>query len=181
MLIDAAPTRPRRLTEVERGFVPMPHEVDGCDDSLPEVDSAAATGWVLVDVGSLRYAVPLDEVYGIARAQARGVLPALASARGDVSLLDVRGRSVPVVDARSARAESGEVVLPVYRTHAGLIVDRVHAVSDDLVPETDAVEGIAQMLHEGVLRSRDGSGGPILVRPLPRIEELGISAGLAFA
>ncbi|MGD9956039.1 MAG: chemotaxis protein CheW [Candidatus Nanopelagicales bacterium] len=136
----------------------------------PRTPVADDGGHVLFAVGGTTFAVAVNDVREISRAARLELLPEpVRSGYGvGVALVDVRGRSVPVVDLRSDASRPGDVLLPVYRRHAGLVVDRVVAVTaaGDLVPETDEVPDTLPSWARGVVRPASG-GDPVVVVALP--------------
>lgn len=124
-------------------------------------------GYVVFAVGPSSYAVPVEEVGSVLRPDH---LELLASAqrprygRG-VALVDVRGRAIPVVDLRADPDLPGEVLLPLFRHHVGLVVDRVVAVrpAEDLVPEPDGLPDVLPEYAQGILRPVDGGPHLLLV------------------
>ena len=127
-------------------------------------------GHVLFVVGGTTFAVAVGDVREISRAARLDLLPEPARAGYGVAvaLVDVRGRSVPVVDLRSDRSRPGDVLLPVYRRNAGLVVDRVVTVTaaGELVPQTDDVPDTLPSWTRGVVRPAEG-GDPVVVVALP--------------
>lgn len=144
-------------------------EAAGTDDDAPaEQPAVEHPGYVVVEVDGRRWAVGVDEVHEILR------LPALepladAGPGGVVALVDVRGRSIPVLDRRRTRGGSVQVLLPVFRHQVGLVVDRVLAVRADLEAELDSTSSVLPAPALGVLRPVDG-GAPVLLMSLPRAE-----------
>lgn len=136
----------------------------------PRTPVADDGGYVLFAVGGTTFAVAVGDVREISRAARLELLPeAVRTGYGAaVALVDVRGRAVPVVDLRSDPSRAGDVLLPVYRRHAGLVVDRVVTVTaaGDLVPETDEVPDTLPSWTRGVVRPADG-GDPVVVVALP--------------
>ena len=130
-------------------------------------DTRTPDGYVVFAVGPTSYAVPVEEVGSVLRPDH---LELLASAqrprygRG-VALVDVRGRAIPVVDLRSDPSRPGEVLLPLYRHHVGLVVDRVVAVrpAEDLLPEPDGLPDVLPEYAQGILRPVDGGPHLLLV------------------
>ena len=139
-------------------------------EAAPRTPVAADGGHVLFAVGATTFAVAVGDVREITRAPRLQLLP--ESGRSGyglaVALVDVRGRSVPVVDLRTDPARAGDVLLPVYRRDAGLVVDRVVAVTaaGDLVPETEDVPDTLPSWTRGVVRPV-GGGDPVVVVALP--------------
>ncbi len=146
---------------------PAPAELE----TIVPVDAPARRptpdGYVVFAVGPSSYAVPVEEVGSVLRPDH---LELLASAqrprygRG-VALVDVRGRAIPVVDLRADPDLPGEVLLPLYRHHVGLVVDRVVAVrpAEDLVPEPDGLPDVLPEYAQGILRPVDGGPHLLLV------------------
>lgn len=136
-------------------------------DGVPAPDRRAPDGYVVFAVGGSSYAVPVEEVGSVLRPDH---LELLASAqrprygRG-VALVDVRGRAIPVVDLRSDPDRPGEVLLPLFRHHVGLVVDRVVSVrpARELVPEPDGLPDVLPEYAQGVLRPLDGGPHLLLV------------------
>lgn len=132
-----------------------------------------ADGYVLFGVGSTTFAVAVGEVREVIRAARLELLPGAAPYGRGLALVDVRGRSIPVVDLRESQDAPGDVLLPVYRHHVGLVVDRVLAVRTprDLAPEHDDVPGALPSYARGVLRPVDG-GAPVLLIAMPDAAEI---------
>lgn len=171
-LFTAAPTPSGR-----RRAVPRPAAVP---DPEPHATVSADGGHVLFAVGATTFAVSVGDVHEITRAPRLDLLPdAGRSGYGlAVALVDVRGRSVPVVDLRTDRSRAGDVLLPVYRHHAGLVVDRVVRVTaaGELVPEAGDVAETLPSWTRGVVRPAAG-GDPVVVVALP--DAAAIEAGAA--
>ena len=133
-----------------------------------------AEGYVVFHVGATAFSVPVGEVREIVRAARLELLPeAQASYGHGVALVDARGKSVPVVDLRSDRTRTGDVLLPMWRHQVGLVVDRVVAVQTprELVREHDDVPAALPSYARGVLRPADG-GTPVLLFTMPDAVEL---------
>lgn len=124
-------------------------------------------GYVVFAVGASSYAVPVEEVGSVLRPESLELLASPQRPRygRGVALVDVRGRAIPVVDLRSDPDRPGEVLLPLYRHHVGLVVDRVVAVrpARDLVPEPDGLPDVLPEYAQGVLRQVDGGPHLLLV------------------
>ena len=140
-----------------------------------EPDQAAPVeGYVLFAVGGTTFAVLVGEVREIVRAARLELLPQSHVAYGHgVALVDVRGRSIPVVDLRSDREAYGDVLLPMWRHQVGLVVDHVVAVHSprELVREHDEVPAALPSYSRGVLRPAEG-GDPVLLIAMPDAAEL---------
>jgi chemotaxis signal transduction protein len=137
-----------------------------------------AEGYVRFEVGGTSFAVAVGEVREIVRAARLELLPAATPTYGHaIALVDARGRSVPVVDLRSDRESEGDVLLPLWRHQAGLVVDRVTAVQTprELAREHDEVPAALPSYARGVLRPVDG-GRPVLLIALPDAAELDLDA-----
>lgn len=136
-------------------------------------------GHVLFTVGGTTFAVAVGDVREITRAPQLTLLPEHGRAGYGlvVALVDVRGRSVPVVDLRTDTTRPGDVLLPVYRRDAGLVVDRVVTVTaaGELVPETEDVPGTLPSWTRGVVRPV-GGGDPVVVVALPDAASIGADA-----
>ena len=136
----------------------------------PRTPVSADGGHVLFSVGSTTFAVAVGDVHEITRSPRLQLLPdANRSGFGTaLALVDVRGRSVPVVDLRTDRSRAGDVLLPVYRRHAGLVVDRVVTVTaaGELVAETEDVPDTLPSWTRGVVRPV-GGGDPVVVVAMP--------------
>jgi chemotaxis signal transduction protein len=132
-------------------------------------------GYVVFAVGDACFAVPVDEVRAVIRTERLDLLPGGERPRygRGVALVDVRGRAIPVVDLRSDPSVAGEVLLPLYRHHVGLVVDRVVSVSSsrELVPEPDGLPDVLPAYAHGVLRPAEG-GPAVLLVGLPDAEFL---------
>jgi len=138
-------------------------------DAGAEPESGPDAGYVLFAVGGTTFAVAIGDVREIARSPRLTRLPVLDHGFGRaVALVDVRGRSVPVVDLRPDGEEEGDVLLPLWRRHAGLVVDRVVAVTapGELVAEPSPPAGVLPPQALGVVRSVDG-GEPVVVVSMP--------------
>jgi chemotaxis signal transduction protein len=136
--------------------------------------ASAAEGYVVFHVGSTAFSVAVGEVREIVRAARLELLPdAQASYGHGVALVDARGKSVPVVDLRSDRSRTGDVLLPMWRHQVGLVVDRVVAVQTprELVREHDDVPDALPSYARGVLRPAEG-GSPVLLIAMPDAAEL---------
>ncbi len=129
---------------------------------------------LLVRVGSIDVAFPVSEVREVLRsAQVRLLGSGSLTLRGrPVAHVDVRGRTVPVVDLRSDPTGPGDVLLPYWRRQAGVVVDRVVTVlgAEDLLIEPGAaVEALPAYAH-GVGRTAVGDL-PVLLVTLPDLSE----------
>jgi len=139
---------------------------------VPAPDAVAPAlggdGHVLFVVDGTTFAVPVSLVREVLRAPRLLPLPAASGFPGAIALVDVRGRSVPVVDLRADPSGPGDVLLPVLRRHAGLVVDRVASVTGagDLVPEAGEVPRTLPGYARGVVRPVTG-GDPVVLVGLP--------------
>jgi chemotaxis signal transduction protein len=172
-----APARARRAASF-RPTTAAPEQVEATTPSpapdVTETAAAATEGYVVFQVGTTAFSVSVVEVREIVRAARLELLPdARASYGHGVALVDARGRSVPVVDLRSDRSRTGDVLLPMWRHQVGLVVDRVLAVQSprELVREHDDVPAALPSYARGVLRPVDG-GAPVLLIALPDAAEL---------
>lgn len=144
----------------------------------PDVEPAAPTadaGHVLFLVDGTTFAVAIGDVREIARSPRLTRLPVLDHGFGRaVALVDVRGRSVPVVDLRPDGTADGDVLLPLWRRHAGLVVDRVVAVTapGELVPEPAPPAGVLPAQALGVVRPAAGGDAIIVVSMPPSVEDV---------
>jgi len=139
---------------------------------------AVAEGYVVFHVGTTAFCVAVGEVREIVRAARLELLPGPQASYGHgVALVDARGKSVPVVDLRSDRGRSGDVLLPMWRHQVGLVVDRVVAVQTprELVAEYGDVPAALPSYARGVLRPADG-GTPVLLISMPDAAELATDA-----
>jgi chemotaxis signal transduction protein len=178
-----APASPEgRARPVEASDVPVavpraePEPTASAAPAPPQDARPAGTdadGYVLFAVGSTTFAVAVGEVREVIRAARLELLPGTAPYGRGLALVDVRGRSIPVVDLRESQDAPGDVLLPVYRHHVGLVVDRVLAVRTprDLGPEHDDVPGALPSYARGVLRPVDG-GAPVLLIAMPDAAEI---------
>jgi len=143
----------------------------------PAPAPADVDGYVLFRVGETTFAVSVLETREVIRAARLELLPATDPLARPVALVDTRGRSVPVVDLRTDRTVAGDVVLPLWRVHVGLVVDRVISVlsARDLVLETGAVPDALPSYARGVLRPVAG-GAPVLLIGMPDAAELELDA-----
>jgi chemotaxis signal transduction protein len=125
---------------------------------------------LLVRVGDTDFAFPVAEVREVLRsAQVRLLGRGALEIHGrPVAHVDVRGRTIPVVDLRTDPDGPGDVLLPLWRRQAGVVVDRVVTVlsPDDLVVEPSAAtEALPEYAH-GVGRTVE-AGTPVLLVALP--------------
>ncbi|MFN8146770.1 MAG: chemotaxis protein CheW [Candidatus Nanopelagicales bacterium] len=169
-----APDRPSSVVALDpaakpRGtsFRAAPVELEAV--AAPDAPSCRRTpdGYVVFAVGSTSYAVPVEEVGSVLRPESLELLASPQRPRygRGVALVDVRGRAIPVVDLRADPSRPGEVLLPLYRHHVGLVVDRVVAVrpAEDLVPEPDGLPDVLPEYAQGILRPVDGGPHLLLV------------------
>jgi chemotaxis signal transduction protein len=165
-LLDEAPSRRRASAFAAAGpAVAVPPE---------PAPAVAVEGYVLFGVGATTFAVIVGDVREIVRAARLELLPQSHAAYGHgVALVDVRGRSIPVVDLRSDRTAHGDVLLPMWRHQVGLVVDHVVAVHSprDMVREHDEVPAALPSYSRGVLRPVEG-GAPVLLIAMPDAAEL---------
>lgn len=174
---DVAPARPAERARPRPLFTEAAAPTPEPQGDVPDVP-AAVEGYVLFRVGDTAFAVPIGEVREIVRAVRLELLPSAEVPLGHgVGLVDTRGRSIPVVDLRSDRAEEGDVLLPVWRHQVGLVVDRVTSVQSprELALEHDEVPAALPSYARGVLRPVDG-GTPVLLIALPDATELVLDA-----
>ncbi|MFC6237084.1 chemotaxis protein CheW [Longivirga aurantiaca] len=176
-LFTAAPTP----SAARRSAAPAP--APAAVEPGPRTPVSGDGGHVLFAVGATTFAVAVGDVHEITRAPRLDLLPEIDRPGYGlaVALVDVRGRSVPVVDLRTDRSCPGDVLLPVYRRHAGLVVDRVVRVTaaGELVPETDEVPETLPSWTRGIVRPA-GGGDPVVVVAMPdaaAIETGGARAG----
>ena len=156
---------------------PLPGAGPARGEAPSRVDAGDPEGYVLFDVGSATFAVAVTEVREILRAPRLTPLPGTSTAFArDVALVDARGRSIPVVDLRTGDVR-GDVLLPVWRHHVGLVVDRVLGVHPptDLLPEPGEVPAVLPSYARGALRPVDG-GEPVLLIGMPDADELAADA-----
>ena len=147
---------------------PAPSDVE---PAAPPADA----GHVLFLVGGTTFAVAIGDVREIARSPRLTRLPVLDHGFGRaVALVDVRGRSVPVVDLRPDGTADGDVLLPLWRRQAGLVVDRVVAVTapGELVPEPAPPAGVLPAQALGVVRPAAGGDAIIVVSMPPSVEDV---------
>jgi chemotaxis signal transduction protein len=141
--------------------------------------SNADTGHVVFHLGAALYAVAVTEVREVIRGVDLGLVPDSAHhvVGRPVALVDARGRTVPVVDLRTDPTVPGDVLLPVWRRHLGIAVDRVESVlrSGELVAEPDDVAGSLPSYARGVMRPVDG-GSVVILIALPDAAPTGITA-----
>lgn len=136
---------------------------------------AGLDGYVVFRVGETSFAVSVSEVREVIRAARIELLPESGrevNGRG-LALVDARGRSIPVLDLRSSRSTPGDVLIPMWRHHVGVVVDRVVAVRSpaELVRETEDVPEALPSYSRGVLRPVEG-GAPVLLISMPDVPEL---------
>ena len=175
-----APARQRRAASFRPAAAAAPEQAEA--STPPGVAETAAVvaaeGYVVFQVGTTAFSVSVVEVREIVRAARLELLPDSRASYGHgVALVDARGRSVPVVDLRSDRTRTGDVLLPMWRHQVGLVVDRVLAVQTprELVREHDDVPAALPSYARGVLRPVDG-GAPVLLIALPDAAELDADA-----
>jgi chemotaxis signal transduction protein len=135
-------------------------------------------GYVVFAIGATRFAVAVSQVREIIRAVRLDLLPDQRHDLGrGVALVDARGRSIPVVDLRTDTSVRGDVLLPLYRHHVGLVVDRVVAVQTplELLVEDDHLPVALPSYSRGVLRPAEG-GVPVLLIELPDAAEIAADA-----
>ncbi|MBI1378108.1 MAG: hypothetical protein GC157_11595 [Frankiales bacterium] len=145
----------------------------GAERRAPRAAAPDPQGYVLFAVGSTVFAAAVGEVHEVVRAARIELLADRSHPLGrGVALVDARGRSVPVVDLRQDPDEVGDVLLPVYRRHVGVVVDRVLAVlaADELPLEDERVPESLPGYARGVLRPEGGE--PVLLVELPSAAEL---------
>ena len=141
---------------------------------LERVTETDSDGYVVFSLGATTFAVAVSQVREIIRAVRLDLLPDQQSGYGrGVALVDARGRSIPVVDLRGDTTHHGDVLLPLYRHHVGLVVDRVVAVQTplELVAEVAHLPEALPSYARGVLRPATG-GDPVLLIELPDAAEL---------
>jgi chemotaxis signal transduction protein len=130
-------------------------------------DSYDDTGHVVFRLGSSSYAVPVSDVREVIRGVELAVVPDSEhrAVGRPVGLVDAHGRTVPVVDLRSDSTVAGDVLLPVWRRHLGVAVDRVESVlrAGELVAEPADVVDALPSYARGLLRPVDGGAAVILV------------------
>lgn len=144
----------------------------------PDTEIAAPTGldgYVVFRVGATDFAVQVGEVREVLRAARIDLLPDSGREINGrtLALVDARGRSIPVLDLRSRRDAPGDVLIPMWRHHVGVVVDRVVSVRNprELVRETDDVPAALPTYARGVLRPAAG-GAPVLLIAMPDAPEL---------
>ena len=161
------PARPRRTSSFSASAPAAPIAPEPAPAPVVE-------GYVLFAVGSTTFAVVVGDVREIVRAARLELLPQSHVAYGHgVALVDVRGRSIPVVDLRSDREAHGDVLLPMWRHQVGLVVDHVVAVHSprEMVREHEEVPAALPSYSRGVLRPVEG-GAPVLLIAMPDATEL---------
>ena len=153
-----------------------PRDLDGSGTGWPDASPPPTDreSHLLVRVGSIDVAFPVSEVREVLRsAQVRLLGSGSLTLRGrPVAHVDVRGRTVPVVDLRSDPTGPGDVLLPYWRRQAGVVVDRVVTVlgaEDVLIEPGAAVEALPAYAH-GVGRTAVGDV-PVLLVTLPDLSE----------
>jgi chemotaxis signal transduction protein len=157
---------------------PAPAAVEAPALPAEVAEIAAPTGldgYVVFSVGRTSFAVPVAEVREVLRAARIELLPDSGrEVNGrSLALVDARGRSIPVLDLRSSRSAPGDVLIPMWRHHVGVVVDRVVSVRSprELVRETEDVPVALPSYARGVLRPVDG-GAPVLLIAMPDAPEL---------
>lgn len=157
--VDDQPTPARSGAQQQDAVPPGPDELSS--------SRRAPDGYVVFAVGASSYAVPVEEVGSVLRPDRLELLASPQRPRygRGLALVDVRGRAIPVVDLRADAERPGEVLLPLYRHHVGLVVDRVVSVrpARDLVPEPDGLPDVLPEYARGVLRPVDGGPHLLLV------------------
>jgi hypothetical protein len=161
VILDVSAAEPPAARTPDRTFVAKAPT----DDVPTPVEPA---GHVVYEVDGVSYAVAVEQVHEIVRRARLQTVPGARAAGGDVALVDVRGRSIPVLDARRSRHDGRpvQVLLPVFRHQVGLVVDRVLAVRADLVVEQDELSPVLPARALGMLRPAAG-GDPVLLVTLP--------------
>ncbi|HET7902633.1 MAG TPA: chemotaxis protein CheW [Candidatus Nanopelagicales bacterium] len=166
-LFTAAPARPVAPAPAPLAPVPSAREADADVPAGFPVTTEEPDGYVVFAVGATSYAVPVEEVGSVLRPDHLELLASPERPRygRGVALVDVRGRAIPVVDLRADTGRPGEVLLPLYRHHVGLVVDRVVAVraARELEPEPDGLPDVLPEWARGVLRPIDGGPHLLLV------------------
>jgi chemotaxis signal transduction protein len=132
-------------------------------------------GHLVFEVGGTRFALDVSDVTEVLRATEVRTMPVSGrslAGRG-LGLVDARGRSVPVLDLRSDLTRPGDVVVPVRRDLAGLVVDHVVSVlrAGVLLPESDFPPALPSYAR-GVLRPA-GGGDSLLWVAFPEVPEPG--------
>jgi len=172
--VPAAPAARRRPADAVLREPPLPEPPVPAGGPEPEVE--VDEGYVLFSVDGTTMAVPIGDVREIARSPRLTRLPVLDSAGFGraLALVDVRGRSVPVVDLRRDPHGDGDVLLPLWRRHAGLVVDHVVAVTGpgEMVPEPGAAADVLPAYARGVVRPAEG-GDAVVVVDLPDASRAG--------
>ena len=132
-------------------------------------------GHLVFEVGGTRFALEVSDVTEVFRATEVRAMPASerSLAGRSLGLVDARGRSVPVLDLRSDLTCPGDVVVPVRRDLAGLVVDHVVSVlrAGALLLEADLPPALPSYAR-GVLRPA-GGGEPLLWVAFPEVPEPG--------
>ncbi len=143
--------------------------------SAPIAAPTGLDGYVVFRVGRTSFAVPVSEVREVVRAERIELLPDSGREVNGraLALVDARGRSIPVLDLRGLRTTPGDVLIPMWRHHVGVVVDRVLAVRSpaELVLETEDVPEALPSYSRGVLRPATG-GAPVLLISMPDVPEL---------
>ena len=168
VILDASAVAPAaRLPE--RTFVAVPAVEEPSEPVAPTGPAA----YVVFELDGATYAIAVEEVHEIVRRPRLQTVPGARAAGGDVALVDVRGRSIPVLDGRSQRdvQRPAQVLLPVFRHQVGLVVDRVLGVRADLEVEQADVSPVLPARARGVLRPAEG-GAPVLHVALPSASDL---------
>lgn len=178
-VLDAPPAHGVSSTFHAAPVDPAPPVTDAVTPVVVPAPGVDVEGYVLFAVGTTTFAVAVSEVRGVIRAARLELLPESGRegyGRG-VALVDVRGRSVPVIDLRVHRTTPGDVLLPLWRHHVGIVVDRVVSVLTprDLVPENERVPDALPSYARGVLRPTSG-GAPVLLIAMPDADELALDA-----
>ena len=167
--LEAAPLHERRGPH--RPWSGRPAAAVAPPERAVETDS---DGYVVFALGATTFAVAVSHVREIIRAVRLDLLPDQQHGYGrGVALVDARGRSIPVVDLRTDTSRHGDVLLPLYRHHVGLVVDRVVAVQTplELIAEDDHLPDALPSYARGILRPATG-GDPVLLIELPDAAEL---------
>ena len=168
VILDASAAAPAaRLPE--RTFAAVP----AVEEPAETVAPAGPAAYVVFELDGAAYAIAVEEVHEIVRRPRLQAVPGARAAGGDVALVDVRGRAIPVLDCRSHRGSQrpAQVLLPVFRHQVGLVVDRVLGVRSDLEVEQADVSPVLPARARGVLRPAEG-GAPVLHVALPSASDL---------